>query len=508
VANAVKEIITAIKNPDTQTSPIFVNNLPPSVSSRNRKPIFISIALLLVLIGGYVLYQRSSTNNAPSKEVDKSIAVLPFADMSPSRDQEYFGDGMAEEIINVLAQAEDLKVIARTSSFQFKGKNEDLRTIGSKLGVSTILEGSVRKSENLLRNTAQLINTEDGTHLWSKTFDRQPADIFKVQDEIAKAVATALKATLTTGVATQTKMAWNEEAQKEYQLGWKYFAHGDVIDYEIAYPHFKKSVMLDSTTAIAYPFLYFLSNNSGLEPNPKKYLDRALALSPQLPEARIYYSFWHMGQFDFVRAQDEMNKALKFGPRNAIVLRSACRVKTVLGKHEEAIKLGEEAVAVDPLLYFSYISLSIAYERAGKYQQAIENIKKARGINRRTDDLLVINYVLNNQMKDAIDENKKEKGDLHDFHEILIQVKLKQVVKANQLLDAFSKKGGDGLHFWRCALASAYSGNNDQAFEWLEKCFQSKEINLTWVKDHPLLKNLEADPRFKAFLKKLNFPED
>ncbi len=428
--------------------------------------------------------------------------------MSPSHDQEYFGDGMAEEIINVLAQSEGLKVIARSSSFQFKGKNEDLRTIGKVLDVATILEGSIRKSANEIRVTAQLIKTSDGAHVWSKTFDRSPKDIFAVQDEIAKAVASALKTTLTVDATTATKMEWKDEAQKEYQIGWNYFGRSDVGDYEIAYPHFKKSMMLDSSSAIVYPFLYITSSSLANESNPKKYLDKALAMSPQLPEALIYHSFWYIGQYDFVHAQEEMNKALKYGPHNAIVLRSACRVMSVLGRHEEAIKLGEEAVSVDPLLTFSHINLSFAYGRASRYDEAIKSLKRARELNRRRDDLLVAYYILNNQLNEAIEENRKVTGDLHDFQGILIEVKRKDFAKANQLLKAFTKKGGDGFYAWRCASASAFAGNNDLAFEWLEKCFQAKETSLTWVKYNPLFNSIHGDPRFAAFLKKMNFPQD
>ena len=510
VANAVKEIITALKNSTTTPtqstdyrSPVTDHHLKP----KRNKILIASLLFVLIATVGFFLYQQPGNKEQPT-QLDKSIAVLPFTDMSPSHDQEYFGDGMAEEIINVLAQSEGLKVIARSSSFQFKGKNEDLRTIGKMLDVATILEGSIRKSADEIRVTAQLIKTSDGAHLWSKTFDRSPKDIFAVQDEIAKAVASALKTALTEGATTATKIEWKGEAQKEYQLGWDYFGRSDAGDYEIAYPHFKKSVMLDSSSAIVYPFLFITSSSLANEPNPKKYLDKALAMNPQLPEALIYHSFWYMFQYDFVRAQEEMNKALKYGPHNAIVLRTACRVMSVLGRHEEAIKLGEEAVSVDPLLTFSHINLSYAYGRAGRYDEAIKTLKRARELNRRTDDLLVVYYILNNQLNEAIEENEKLTGNQNEYQEILIEAKRKDFVKANQLLKAFTKKGGAGYYQWHCAQASAFVGNKDMAFEWLEQCFQDKEPWLTWIKYNPLFNSLHADPRFAAFLKKMNFPEE
>ena len=507
VANAIKEIISAIKNPTAQASRV-ANSDQLTTERKNKKSLIaIGASVLGLLIIGYFLYPKLFSTNGTEVAIGKSIAVLPFVDMSPDHDQEYFGDGVAEEIINVLAQSQDLKVIARTSSFQFKGKNEDLKKVGELLGVTTVLEGSIRKSSDQIRITAQLIKTADGTHVWSKTFDRPSKDVFAVQDEIAQAVAAALRVSLSEHATSATEIAWNEEAKKEYQLGRYYFGRFAEGDYDLAFKHFKNSIAIDSSSAIVYPFLYITCN----EPREqcKKYLDKGLKINPNLPEALMYNSFWHLFQYDFIRAREEINKALKYGPHNPIVLRSACRVMSMLGNHQDAIRMGEEALSLDPLLTYSYLNLSEAYARAGNYEDAIRTLKKSRDISKRMDDELVALYLLNNQTEDAIQNNEKTAVEDKDFNEILIQFKLNHKDKATALLNAFTLKGKDENKYrWRCAQANAFIGNRDLAFDWLEKSFNVRSSYLVRLSYDPLLSSLHSDPRFNLLLNKMAFPKE
>ena len=224
-----------------------------------------------------------------------SIAVLPFADMSSAKNQEYFSDGLSEELLDVLAKIPQLRVIGRTSSFQFKGKNEDLRVIGSKLGVDHLLEGSVRKEGDRVRITAQLIKVTDGSHLWSETYDRTLDDVFKVQDEIAGAVARAMEVTLLAGKLPARSEPANIEAHNLYLEGRYYRERRSKDDYEKAIASFKKSIAADATFAPPWAGL-----GLGLRP-PNGHWDHAptdtgiaqardaaqhaLALDPQLVEA-------------------------------------------------------------------------------------------------------------------------------------------------------------------------------------------------------------------------------
>ena len=516
VANAVKEIITSLKNPvnqSTQTASTQ-NPAPSTQASSNRKKITITLLLLAIIaISSYFLYTQSTTNDQPpTTTLDKSIAVLPFADMSPNHDQEYFGDGVAEEIINVLAQTEDLKVIARSSSFQFKGKNEDLKKVGEMLGVATILEGSIRKSADQIRVTAQLIKISDGTHLWSKTFDRSPKDVFAVQDEIAHAVAAALKTTILAGATSTTESGWNEEAKKEYQLGRHYFDRHGKDDYDLAMMHFKKSIQLDSSKAIVYPLLSMTCSSVSGRASERanecfQYLDIALKLDPHQPEALIYSSFRDLYLYDFLKANEEMNNALKYGGKNPLVLRSAGVVLTSFGQYDKAIRLCEEAVDLDPLLTYSYLNLSHYYARVERFEEAIASLKKAREISQDKNDNLVELYILNNQLQDAQQENKSFTGDQRDFNEILIQKKLGNAEKAASLLSAYLEREGE-TNTYKCARAAAYAGKHNLALESLEKCFRKRDYLLVSIKGDPLLISLHKDPRFIDIVKRMNFPEN
>ena len=284
VANAIKEIISALRNPSTNTSRT-TNNYQPTTSSFKSKTklILVGAIILSLLLAGYFLYPKYNSIAQP-EAIDKSIAVLPFVDLSREKDMEYLGDGVAEEIINVLAQAQDLKVIARSSSFQFKGKNEDLREIGRQLGVSTILEGSVRKFKDQIRVTAQLIKVEDGSHYWSKNMDKKTDNLFEIQDAIAREVAEAMQLTLQSSVTTQRKLKWNEESQKLYQQG-RYFY--DRLDDSTANDLLKRSVALDSNQAISHLYLYFNLTNLNFADSltSRLHLKKAFILDPQLTEA-------------------------------------------------------------------------------------------------------------------------------------------------------------------------------------------------------------------------------
>jgi TolB-like protein len=511
-ANHIKELIQALTKP--RASEARVSRTEKIISFGKEKKI--AFVCLFILALAALLYARTTRSDSPNVglAIEKSIAVLPFADMSAAHDQEYFADGVSEEIINVLAQSEDMKVIARSSSFQFKGKNEDVKMIGEKLGVATLLEGSVRKSGDQLRISAQLVSTIDGSHLWSKTFDRSSNDVFVVQDEIALAVAGALKSKLVAGATTTGASEWNEEAKKEYYLGMFYFNRRSARDYEIARPHFERSLQLDSTAAVVYPFMYLTcvghiggySHRDEL-PACNQYLDKALAMDPTQPETRTYNSFRYLYQYDFVRAEQEMKLALKYGPRNPIVLRSACRVFSVLKKHDEAIKLGEQAIALDPMLTFSYYNTANAYARLGQPDKAITLLKKARAISNDYDDMLVFLLVLNEQVAEATEQNKLNKGDFRDLNEVAIKSATDKPAAKRLLKDIVQrwegKDPGEPLSF-RIATAASMAGEKDLAFVWLERTYDSGL--LMGLHSDPYFASLRDDNRYKQLIKRINFP--
>ncbi len=259
VANAIKDIINAVKPRERTLANKLEEKIVHPAKSTRRLGALVAIIVLLIITALYFIYPKF-TSVPPSEELEKSIAVLPFADMSPNKDQEYLGDGIGEEILNVLARVKDLKVIGRTSSFSYKGKGTDLKTIGQELGVSTILEGSVRKDGNKIRITAQFINARDGTHLWSESYDRELKDVFQIQDELAKSISKSLLTTFEdpASEATRNEGPANNDAYNLYLLGKYQFSQSTETDvdrktkYYESIKFYKQSIRLDSTFASSY----------------------------------------------------------------------------------------------------------------------------------------------------------------------------------------------------------------------------------------------------------------
>src|SRR5258706_4950582 len=263
VANAIKEIISSIKNPGTKPARSIH---PPSAkvrSSKKTRNTLIALPLIVILVG-YFLYSKLSAPLLEKLAGDKSIAVLSFIDLSPGKDQEYLGDGMAEEILNALTKIKGLKVIGRTSSFSFKGKDVDLKAIGEALGASTILEGSVQKSGHKIRITAQLINANDELHIWSERYDSELEDIFSVQDDIAEKIVQKLKGSLmSTGNETKVKGRTNNIEAYEMLLRARHFRVKGLEWQKTAIEYYQKAIDLDPGFAQAFAELSQVYWNSG-----------------------------------------------------------------------------------------------------------------------------------------------------------------------------------------------------------------------------------------------------
>ena len=259
VANAIKEIITSLKNPVTQTKQSPNNQQPTTKPQRNKKVPVIIFLLIIVSIAAYFIYPKLGSSEKMVKANDRSLAVLPFVDMSPDKDQEWFSDGLTEELLNSLSRLPELELIARTSSFAFKGKNIPLIKIADSLGVAYIVEGSVRKMGNQLRITAQLIETDKGTHVWSNTYDRTFDDVFAIQADIAESIAHSLNILLDNEKKSDmfSSGTRNVEAYEEYLKGSAlyYEAHqSSMLDSSLfkANIHFERAIALDKEFAAPY----------------------------------------------------------------------------------------------------------------------------------------------------------------------------------------------------------------------------------------------------------------
>ena len=337
--------------------------------------------------------ERSSSTENDSKILEEqSIAVLPFVDMSQAGDQEYFADGIAEEILNVLVRIPELKVAGRTSSFSFKGKNEDLRVIGNSLGVNHILEGSVRRSNARLRITAQLIRSDDGFHLWSETYDREIADIFDIQDEIARQVADQLVISLGLTVRTKEQNRTADLAvYEDYLKARKLVLQRGRDNLDRALELLNEATSADPNYAPAWTlkaYIYSIyesyvsreerqANRNEWNAARKAAAERALSLDPEAAEAYAVLGSAYFDDFDFVPAIENYERALALSPDNPVVLDHVAQNYLDVGYFEKARQLSEKAVSIDPLVAIYRNTLGLAYVFLGEDRKGIESFEKS-----------------------------------------------------------------------------------------------------------------------------------
>ncbi|HYN15982.1 MAG TPA: protein kinase [Terriglobales bacterium] len=490
-----------------------------SRKARGRWKILVPAGVLVAVLAVAAVFWlgrggRGSAGGTPS------IAVLPFVDMSPEKNQEYFSDGLAEELLNDLAKIQGLRVAARTSSFQFKGKNEDLRTVGEKLNVGAILEGSVRKEGSRVRITAQLIKAGDGFHLWSETYDRQLNDILAVQEEIARSVAGSLKVALLGGkTAAPSTQGTNVEAYNAYLQGRYFLQRGNKENVEKAIGYYEQAIKLDSGYAPAWVGLAsarsrqadrgYLSVEEGYR-KAREAAERALALDANLAEAHTAMGWIKMvHDWDWAGADASYQRALALEPGNARVIRVTARVAGTLGRFEEAMALGRRSVELDPLSAPAHHNLGLDAYRAGRLEEAVAAFKKALELNPEYPDLhasLGGVYLAQAHPQEALAEMEREtEPDVRLYGQALAYHALGRKKEADVALAEYVVKYQADSAF-QIAELYAFRGEADRAFEWLERAYAQRDGGLAEMKGDPLLKSLERDPRYAAFLKKMRLP--
>jgi TolB-like protein len=318
---------------------------------------------------------------------EKSVAVLPFVDMSEKKDQEYFSDGLSEELIDMLAKVPDLRVPARTSSFYFKGKQVTIQDIAKALGVADVLEGSIRKSGNHLRVTAQLVRADNGYHLWSETYDRQLNDIFKVQDEIAGAVVKALKISLMGQSLSESAGTQNTEAYNLFLQGKSIWRHAnETVDFERVAGYLRKAIDADPQFADAWALrsrALWQQASSGpvrdqkLTEEARGAAIQALKLNSALPGPHLAYADILFGVDLNLRSSDaQVDQALELAPHSAEALKYAANSAMYRGQFDKALELIQKSIAIDPVDPDAYANLSQIYYFAGKYPEALTAVRK------------------------------------------------------------------------------------------------------------------------------------
>jgi serine/threonine protein kinase/Tfp pilus assembly protein PilF len=474
-----------------------------------------AISVVLFCITAFYLGRRAK----PSAPTGKTgVAVLPFTNLSDDKEQEYFSDGLAEELIDRLAKNPKLRVISRNSAFSFKGKEVDTKTIAQKLNVTHVVEGSVRKAGNHLRITAQLIEAATDSHLWSQSYDRQMENIFVIQDDIAASVAGALKLALEDGQSLKAKEI-NPEAYNTYLQGRYFSDRLTKEDLEKAITYYDQALRIDPNYARAWVGLsvvYTRQADRGEVPvsdgyeKARKYVQKALELDPNLADA--YASMGrikHYYDWDWTGADAAYKRGLQLEPANADALRAAATLAATLGRFEEAITLYRRAIELDPLSARNYHNLGMQLFQTGRWDEAEEAFRKALELNPQFPSahyILGRVYLAQSRIKEALAEMQQEpEPSWRGFGLALAYHAAGKKLEADAALADYIEKFQSNWAY-QIAQIYAYRGDIDKAFEWLERAYKQRDGGLAEIKGEPLLHSLEGDPRYRAFMQKMKLP--
>jgi serine/threonine-protein kinase len=454
---------------------------------------------------------------------EKSIVVLSFADVSRGRELEYLCDGIAEEIIGTLARLEGIRVVARTSAFSFKGKNEDVRSIARKLNVDAVLEGSVRMADNRLRITAQLINAADGYHLWSERYDRQMEDVFAIQDEITLAIVNKLKVTLLGGerealvkrstedveaynLYLKGRYFWNKRTETGYLKSLEYYRHA--IDKDPAYAAAHAGIA-DSYDLLGW-YGYFAPEEAF--PRARAAADKARELDPTLAEAHASLG-WINANYDWnwAAAEREYKRSLELNPSYATAHQWYSEFLTYMGRHDESIAEGRKAQELDPLSIIINNDVGQVYYFARRYDEAIAQLRKTLEMD---PDFAVAHFLLGlclaqKSLHDEAIEEGRIAMTLAGEDDTLILSQLGVIYalsgredKARQVLAELAELSREKYASpFPVALVHAGLGENDEAFEWLGRACEKRDHWVETLKVHPVLDGLRGDERYSRLLR-------
>ena len=501
---------------------------PLAVETSSGERTLWKLAIILVLaivaavaIGAYFRPARSAANDSWSDNT--SIAVLPFADMSPAKDQEYFSDGLAEQLINDLAKVSGLKVVGRSSAFQFEGKNEDLRSVGRKLGVANILEGSVRKEGSRVRITVALTKVDDGFQLWTETYDREINHIFAAQDEIARAVTGALQIKLLSPSSPELSpgsRSINPEAYQAYLQGQYFIARGqDERDLDRALSYADQAIKLDANYASAWAQRSQVletmarigrSENAEGYRHARESAEKAIALDPTLATGYLAMAMVQMNHdWDWEGADTSLKRAGLLEPGSAEVLRSRAYLARELGRVDEAIQLYQQAIGLDPLKANFYLALGYELYVGARYGETQAMLQRAQDLNPQLSSLhLTRGQILlsEGRQREALAEMANDIGEWQKLSgESLAFYALGRREESDGTLQKLIATHQNDCAY-QIAEVYAYRGEADKAFEWLDRAYRQRDPGTPELKSDPLMKSLRQDRRYSELLKKMSLP--
>jgi TolB-like protein len=499
-------------------------------ASRRSKPVLLAIVAVVFAALAYFVADKfwisrhlaaATAFNPPPH----SIAVLPFANMSGDKDQEYFSDGLTEELLNSLSEINELQVAARTSAFSFKGTNTDISTIARKLNVGAVLEGSVRRSANTIRITAQLINAVTGFHLWSKTYDRDSGDVLKLQTEIATSVANALQVTLLGDTASRIELGGtsNPAAFDAYLRGVKLLRLAAAVtpmQCETPMQAFSDAIALDDKFALAYASRAFAidecsGNSRGWLQQPKEQAaradaERAIELAPGLAEGYLALSRLEQGSLNFESADHACARALALGPGNVQVLYECSLLSAYLGHADAAISNARRAVALDPLNPLSHRALGDTLRYTRHYGDAIAAYQASIAADpEHSADAgarLGLAYYLSADLPSAQSSCEANPDTFrNEVCRAVVYDRIGRHGDAAAVLARITTSAGDAAAYQYAEIFAQW-GDHNTALDWLEKAVQLRDPGSVYTKTDPLLDPLRKEPRFQAIERQLKFP--
>ena len=509
--------------PAPASAPAPERTLTPAPRRSASLPAIIIGALVAGAVGVvWFLRERTAAEHPTASAVaaaPRSVAVLPFADLSETKDQEYFADGMAEAVLDILARVPSLTVIGHTSSFQFKGRNEDLREIGAKLGAAYLVEGSVRKVDRRVRITAQLIDAASGKEFWADNYDRAYGDVLEVQDQIASSIGRALQVAVGADEARPPHSLTNAEAYTFYLRGRWALDRGDEQGLREAVADLEHSLALDPDSAaaaesLAWADLSLLGNN--MVPVDVGWAQATAASQATLridPKSALAHVILGLKDatydYDWRAGAAELDSALAAHPRDAIGLYNASWLAFDLGRHDEAVRLSELSLSIDPLNPDALQNSAYIYFLIGNLDAAERDVRRSIAVSPTfpgDHKLLGQIFLQRGQPEAALAEMQAETSQGRNTGLALAYHALGRHADSDAALEQAIRLLAD-LAPVEIAIVYAYRGERDAAFEWLEKAVAQHNQSLGHkFRDEPKLAPLRDDPRYKDLLQKMRWP--
>ena len=498
---------------------------PPRGLVRRRAAVFYSaVAAAVLLTLGYFGLERLNRSKLVAPAAT-SIAVLPLANESGEAGQQYFSDGISEDLITALGQFPGLKVIGRSSAFQFRDSKEDSRSIGAKLGVAHLLEGSVRKSGDMIRVSAELIDTADGSAQWSEHYDRPYKDLFALQDEITRAVAGALKTKLLlrehAAAQSEQPPSGNLEAYNALLQGRFYYPRGTEADFRRAIEFFAQATQLDPRYALAWSELShawivlsgdFLEGAAAQEANAKarEAADRALALSPNLAAAHnARGDLLQFVDFDWRGAEAEYRRALELSPNDAQAKFNLGAQLATYGEMDQAIELTRQALVTEPLRAEGYKQLAtylLGLHRLDEAERAMNKAIELQPASGAFHAWLTVIEIQRGNAQAALEAAQQEPAGLYrDMALAFARQVSGDRGAADSALKTLSEKYANSAAY---QIAEVYALRNDAkaTFEWLDRAWSTRDAGIQYVLFDPFILRYKDDPRFAAFCRKIGLP--